>query len=508
MGLSLQQRFAAASLVAVLGAFLVLRAGGEMTGRSALVLAVLWVVLQGFFLAVAGRLRRFADEKERLALYDPVTELPNRVLFVDRVQQAILRARRDNSVVAIMLVDLDRFKEVNDTLGHHEGDQLLARVGARLRRLMRASDSTARLGGDEFAVCLSSINDADGAVIAAGRVHAALADPFELSGIPLAVGASIGVALFPEHGDDAETLIQRADVAMYLAKESASDCEIYAPERDRSSPERLALVAELRDAISADELVIYYQPKLELATGRVSGVEALVRWQHPQRGLVPPGDFIPIAERTGLHGPLTIWVLDEALRQVAHWSREGLRLTVAVNLSARTLHDPTLPEQVAGLLRRHEVGPDQLELEITESALISDFERARTLLLTLRTMGVRVALDDFGVGFGSLSYLRQVPVDVLKIDRSFVMTMEAQSQDAAIVRSTIALAHNLGLSAVAEGVESEAVLRELDDYGCDMAQGFHLSRPLPAAELEAWLVKSGVTNGGTNGFGLTLAAGA
>jgi EAL domain-containing protein (putative c-di-GMP-specific phosphodiesterase class I) len=199
-------------------------------------------------------------------------------------------------------------------------------------------------------------------------------------------------------------------------------------------------------------------------------------------------------------------MLDEALRQVAQWSREGLRLTVAVNLSARTLHDPTLPEQVAGLLRRHEVGADQLELETTESALISDFERARTLLLTLRTMGVRVALDDFGVGFGSLSYLRQVPVDVLKIDRSFVMTMEAQSQDAAIVRSTIALAHNLGLSAVAEGVESEAVLRELDDYGCDMAQGFHLSRPLPAAELEAWLVKSGVTNGGTNGFGLTLAA--
>jgi diguanylate cyclase (GGDEF)-like protein len=488
---SYQRRFALASAgtIALVGLAAV-AAGVRPAGVLIGALALLWLALQAIFGGAAARFRRVADEHERLSLHDPVTELPNRILFVDRVQQALRLAQRESTVVAVLLLDLDRFKEVNDTLGHHEGDLLLTKVAARLRSLMRASDSTARLGGDEFGICLSAVDGAKGALAAVRRIQEVLAEPFELGGIALAIEASMGVALYPEHGEDAETLIQRADIAMYLAKEATSECELYAHERDRSSPERLALIAELRDAIGAGELELHYQPKLRPDDGVVTGVEALVRWRHPLRGLIPPIDFIPIAERTGLYAPLTRWVLEEALRQAAIWSAIGVELTMAVNLSARSLLDPALPQAVADLLDCHGVDPTRLELEVTESVLVADPERARTLLGALREMGVKISLDDFGIGYCSLSYLKHLPVDTIKIDRSFVTTLDEDPADAAVVRSTITLAHNLGLTAVAEGVECEGVLRELASLGCDLAQGFHMSRPLPAAELEQWLAQA------------------
>jgi diguanylate cyclase len=507
--LSQQRRFALTSggTIALVG-LLTLLAGAGPAATVVGSLTLIWLLLQPLFASVARRFRRVADEHERLALHDPVTELPNRILFVDRVQQALLGARRESTVVALLLLDLDRFKEVNDTLGHHQGDLLLAKVAARLRGLLRTTDSCARLGGDEFALCLPGLSGADGALAAARRLREALAEPFELGGISLAVEASIGVALFPEHGGDAETLIQHADVAMYLAKEAGADCELYASERDRSSPERLALVAALRDAIESDQLVLHYQPKLRPADGTVIGVEALVRWRHPQRGLIPPADFIPIAERTGLYRPLTHWVLGQALRQAAAWRAQGRVLSVAVNLSARSLLDPELPQTVAALLREHDVEPARLELEITETTLMADADRAQELLAALRELGVRISLDDFGVGYSSLAYLKHLPVDAIKIDRSFVLAMDEDAADAAVVRSTIALAHNLGLTAVAEGVECEAALRQLAELGCDLAQGFHMSRPLPVEELGLGLAQAARPSAGSSSVtgGLSLAS--
>jgi diguanylate cyclase (GGDEF)-like protein len=384
-------------------------------------------------------------------------------------------------------MDLDRFKEVNDTLGHNSGDVLLQELAARLQGTLRESDTIARLSGDEFGILLPRVSGVPAVVDVAQRIRDVLKEPFVLQDLPLAVEASVGAALYPEDGEDVDTLIQRADVAMYLAKGANSDFELYDPRADEYDPNRLVLVGELHRAIAEKELLIYFQPKAELRTGDVKGAEALVRWRHPQRGLLPPDEFIPLAQHTGLVRPLTLYVLDEALRQCAIWRLDGLDLRVAVNVAMRNLLDMQFPDDVTDLLSQWGIAPDRLELEITESAIMADPFRVRNVLTRLSEMGVRLSIDDFGTGYSSLAYLKRLPVRELKIDKSFVMNMTEDENDAVIVRSTIDLGRNLGLEVVAEGVQSGEIWRELDRYGCDVAQGFYLSGPLPGEELTVWL---------------------
>jgi diguanylate cyclase (GGDEF)-like protein len=454
-------------------------------------LGLLYLALFRIVASASTRLRRQATENAYLALHDALTELPNRILFHDRAEQAILAAKREGARVALMILDLDRFKEVNDTLGHHNGDVLLKEIGARLRLALRESDSIARLGGDEFGVLLPTVAESDAAIAVAQKIRQTLRDPFTLDGVTLDLGASVGIAVFPEHGHHVETLLQRADVAMYLAKEDHSGSELYSADRDEYSPSRLALAAELRRAIDEGELVLHYQPKAEVRSGRVVGVEALVRWQHPERGLLPPDQFIPLAERTGLIRDLTLCVMETALRQARTWQASGDDLSVSVNLSARDLLDVALPERIAALLRKHELEGDRLELEITESVILADPMRARVVLARLSEMGIRLAIDDFGSGYSSLAYLKRLPVGEIKIDRSFVMNMEEDENDAVIVRSTIDLGRNLGLCVVAEGVESEQAWTDLARLECDFAQGYYLSRPMPGPAVSGWLRKRG-----------------
>jgi diguanylate cyclase (GGDEF)-like protein len=452
-----------------------------------LALAILYTVLFRIVAGASRTLRHQAEVNEHQALHDALTNLPNRTLFHDRVGQALASARREHLPVAVMIMDLDRFKEVNDTLGHASGDELLQQAGVRLRGALRESDTVARLGGDEFGVLLPRVVDSAAAVSVARKLRKALEEPFTIHGLALQIEASVGIALYPEHGDDVHSLLQRADVAMYVAKDQPGGCEIYAKERDDYSPDRLTMLTELRRAIDQGELILHYQPKADLRTSHVHGVEALVRWSHPVRGLVPPDEFIPLAQKTGVIVPLTFFVLNEALRQCRTWQLEGLDLCVGVNLSARNLLDVHLPDTVGELLTRWEVPPSLLELEITESTILADPIRAMHVLSRLSGMGVRLAIDDFGTGYSSLAYLKRLPVDELKIDKSFVQGMEEDENDAVIVRSTIDLGRNLGLRVVAEGVETAEAWRRLAALGCDIAQGYYLSRPVPAGELAAWL---------------------
>jgi diguanylate cyclase (GGDEF)-like protein len=423
---------------------------------------------------------RDAIAKQHQALHDALTGLPNRELFRDRIDQAVNASRRSGETAVVMIMDLDHFKEINDTLGHHMGDLLLQEVSRRLRRALRESDTVARLGGDEFGVLLPRVdNDGDAATVAQNLlVH--LREPFVLEGMRLEIDASIGIAMHPLHGEDNETLQQRADIAMYSAKQSGRGFAIFEPELDRHSPRRLALAGGMRQAINEGQIQLYYQPKAELRTGRIMGAEALARWDHPEFGIVGPSEFVPIAEQTGLITPLTSWVLDAAISQVRKWKDAGLELSVAVNLSARSFLDTQLAVELPRLLAKHDVEAELLELEITESMLMTDPARAEATLTRLSRIGLTLSVDDFGTGYSSLANLKRLPVDVIKIDKSFVMEMAVDASDAAIVRSTIDLAHNLGLRVVAEGVESEDAWRHLETLGCDFAQGYYLSRPLPA----------------------------
>jgi len=436
--------------------------------------------------------RRQAEETiHRLAYTDPVTGLPNRIRFREHVQQAVEEAKQSRDPLALLLMDLERFKDVNDTLGHNRGDSLLQQVGLRLRSALFAPDVVARLGGDEFGILLPRLAEADDVKQVIKKLHGFLEAPFIIDGIPIAVEASIGVATMPEHADDADMLLQRADVAMYLAKKTGSGHFIYAPERDPHSPRRLALLAELRQAIETEQLFLHYQPKIVLKTGGVIGVEALVRWQHPKNGVIPPDQFIGITEYTGLIKPLTRWVLTKALRQCAALRRNGSTIRLAVNLSVRSLHDPHLPGQVAELLQAAAVSPESLELEITESAIMVDPPRALETLTALNRMGAHLSIDDFGTGFSSLGYIQKLPVAEIKIDKSFVLNMAADENDATIVRSIIELGHNLGLKVVAEGVENQTVLERLTALGCDYAQGYYISRPVTMEQFTAWLNEPG-----------------
>jgi diguanylate cyclase (GGDEF)-like protein len=430
---------------------------------------------------------RQAVLSEHQALHDALTGLPNRVLFHDRVRQAIESARRHEGSTAVMVMDLDHFKEINDTLGHYHGDRLLQLVGERLSHLLRAEDTVARMGGDEFAVLLPSVGGQAFAMEVAHKVLEALGTSFEIDGLTLEVGASIGIACFPDHGEDGEQLLQRADIAMYVAKADHLGAQLYETAQDQHSVQRLALAGELRRAIENDELVLHYQPKIDVATGRVTGAEALCRWQHPSLGLIMPDEFVPMAEHTGLITPLTKQVLNIALQQVARWRAQGARMSVAVNLSARSFLDSQLLDDIPELLATWRVDPSLLELEITESMIVGDPERSRQVLEKLSSIGITLAIDDFGTGYSSLAYLKQLPVDEIKIDKSFVLQMGANQSDETIVRSIIDLAHNLDLRAVAEGVEDQGILNRLTELGCDVAQGYHISRPLAADNFEAWM---------------------
>jgi diguanylate cyclase (GGDEF)-like protein/PAS domain S-box-containing protein len=437
---------------------------------------------------------RQSELNEHQALHDPLTGLPNRILFGERIDQAIRHAQRNGSQLAVALMDLDRFKEVNDSLGHPAGDQLLVKVSERMRDAVRASDTVARLGGDEFGLLLPELHGPQDVVPVIKRIRQAFEHPIEVHGLPLAVEASIGIAIFPEHGDKAQTLIQRADVAMYDSKRENSSFTYYDEDSHEYDVNRLTLVAELRRAITQRELILHYQPKAALANGEVRSVEALLRWVHPERGLVYPDAFIPLAQETSLIGPLTLYVLEEALRQGRQWRENGLELAVSVNLSTRNLLDSDFPKQVRTLLERWNAGPQWLEMEVTESSMLANPTRAKAILTELSELGIRLSIDDFGTGYSSLSYLRQLPVDEIKIDRSFVMNMGREADDAVIVRSTVDLGRNLGLDVVAEGVETIDLWNRLRDLGCNIAQGYYLSRPLPSEQLEDWLSTRGTAS--------------
>jgi diguanylate cyclase (GGDEF)-like protein/PAS domain S-box-containing protein len=444
----------------------------------------------------AAILRDITERKTQLtaleyhATHDPLTSLPNRVLILDHLQRAIASAVLEKTSGALLLMDLDRFKDVNDTLGHDRGDLVLLEVRERLRRLLRQSDQIARLGGDEFAVLLPIASGED-AVRIARKILEALEPPLIVEGLPIAVAGSIGIVRFPEHGSDANSLLKRADVAMYTVKQGGGGSyAFYTTAGDPHSPVRLALMGELRRAIEEDQLILHYQPKVEVQSGRISAFEGLVRWNHPKHGLLPPDRFIGSAERAGLIRPLTLWVLNEALRQCQSWLKEGFQVGMGVNLSVRNLQDPKLPEMVARLLERWGVPPGLFDLEITESVLMSEPARAMEILWQLRKLGVRLSIDDFGTGYSSLSYLRRLPVDEIKIDKSFVTEMVEKKDNAVIVRSTVHLAHDLDLKVVAEGVENEAIWNQLVGLSCDLAQGYYISRPLPAPEMAFWLRES------------------
>ena len=426
-------------------------------------------------------------EKEHLALHDSLTNLPNRFNFSSMLTERISKSRR-TAQAAVLLIDLDHFKEINDTLGHQAGDELLRMIGPRIMEaLAETSGATARLGGDEFAVLLPDLVDEPEALVIAHRVASALDAPFRLEGFNIEIEASIGVAIYPTDGITDETLMKRADVAMYVAKSRRTVVERYDPHEDRNSTRRLEMVGELRTAISSGEIVLYYQPKLDLSTGTVTDVEALVRWIHPRLGLVSPAEFVPLAEHTGLIRPLTAHLLRTAACQASLWKQAGRPMTVAVNLSARSLHDGAILQEVSSVLADSNLPPSLLRLEITESSIMADPLRARRVLQQLDDMGIRLSIDDFGTGYSSLAYLQDLPVSEIKIDQSFVAHLVERAGDQVIVRSTIDLARNLGLTSVAEGVETAAALDWLTAAGCDHAQGFFIARPMTAAALDEWL---------------------
>jgi diguanylate cyclase (GGDEF)-like protein len=446
--------------------------------------------LAAFVRVLRGHQRKIVmqgEENRYLALHDPLTGLPNRTLLRERTDVAIGGSSPVRRAVALLLIDLDRFKEVNDTLGHHYGDLVLQAVAARLTAVTGPNDTVARLGGDEFALLLPEVDDVDSAVATAAVVRAAIEQSIEADGVWLDVEASVGVVLAGVHGNDVETLMQHADIAMYVAKEHGLGVCVYDADFDENSIERLRMLGELRRAIDARELVLHYQPMMALADNSLAGVEALVRWNHPLRGLVPPDSFIPLAERTGLIRPLTRYVIDEALAQCRRWRDSGLSITVSVNISARNLHDERFVTDTLELLDKWRMPASCLELELTESAIMVDPDRARATLARLAGLGFALAIDDFGAGYTSLGHLEDLQVHKLKIDRSFVGRMTTNATSALIVRSLVDLGQQLGLGIVAEGVEDEQTWVLLAAMGCDVAQGYLMTRPLPAAELLDWL---------------------
>jgi diguanylate cyclase (GGDEF)-like protein len=474
------------SSVATVAGLGVLVAGTQTRlSRLAVVLAAVTLLAAAARSQLAFRLlARMADLRRRDATTDELTGLPNRRALYAEGRAHLVDAQRRRQ--ALLMLDLDKFKEVNDSLGHHAGDLLLVQVGARLSEHVRAGDLLARLGGDEFAVLLEDAGH-DEAVDVAAKLRAALAEPFALQDIALHTSVSVGIALFPDHGLDLSLLLRKADIAMYKAKTSGNGHHVYRSVDDADDTTRLQTVQELRTALTSNQLVVHYQPKVDLDTAEVHSVEALVRWNHPTRGLLYPDAFLNLVEESGLMPTLTRVVLALALDQASAWHAQGQPLTVSVNLSASSLVDADLPKQIASMLASRDLQPGALQLEIPEEFLMVDRDRARAILIRLRNSGVQISVDDFGTGYSSLAYLRDLPIDELKLDRSFILPMTDDARTAALVASTIALAHSLGLRMVAEAVETNIAYIELKRLGCDQAQGYFMSRPVPAAELDDWL---------------------
>ena len=423
------------------------------------------------------------------AYHDALTSLPNRSLFQDQLAQTLAIAARHGHGAAVLFLDLDRFKQVNDTLGHAAGDRLLQGVARRLAGCLHIGDTLARMGGDEFTVILPNITHPEDALKVARKLLATLEVPLMVDGHDLFVSGSIGASIFPEDGQDAETLLRHADAAMYRSKAQGTGCQLYAMEMDAAALERMTLESQLRQAVTRQEFTLYYQPQFEMSTGRIVGVEALIRWRHPTLGLVPPIRFIPLAEETGLILPLGKWILEEATRRAAAWRQAGHDLRIAVNLSARQFEQPDLANSVSLVLQESRLPADALELEMTESVLMTRGESVQRTLHSLKALGVRIAVDDFGTGYSSLAYLRHFPVDVLKIDRAFVRGLGCEEVDTAIVRAVVDLAHAVDLTVVAEGVETEEQRWILKRLGCDLTQGYLFSQPLPEEELLSSLSK-------------------
>lgn len=456
-----------------------------MAGLGATAL-LLGMSIAGFVIRrVSHQARQLADQ----AMFDPLTGLANRCLLHDRLEHEIEISKREHQSFGVVLMDLDRFKEVNDTLGHNVGDELLREVGRRLKETVRAEDTVARLGGDEYVVLIHNL-EPKGAPFIANKVLSALDKPFHWQNQSIDIGASLGLSFYPAQCTDASGLLRCADIAMYVAKRAGKGYALYSPDQERTNRGDLSLKSELREAILTDQLCLHYQPQIDHRSQRIVGLEALVRWNHPQRGFLAPDTFIPLAEDAGLIGPLTRWVLKTALAQQVALHRQGHLLNMAVNLSARNLHDMGLPASVRRLLAESGVNPKYLTLEITESAVMSNPSDGLAILTELDKMGVTLAIDDFGTGYSSLAYLKRLPVDELKIDKSFVTDMEEDENDAVIVRSTIDLAHNLGLKVTAEGVETQGAWDILEILGCDCSQGYFMGRPMPVEKLAAWLRES------------------
>ena len=432
-----------------------------------------------------GRWQREAEVRHR-ALYDALTGLPNRYLIEDRLKRAMAESRRRGSDAAVLIVDIDRFKDVNDMLGHDVGDQVLQEVARRLGGALRAADTVGRLGGDEFVVVLPDISGAEDADQVAAKLQSALRASFEINGIGLAVSASVGISLFPHHGTDLATLLRSADAAMYRVKPTGGAAAVFEPHSDQVRASYVSRAAELRRAIDNGELMLDYQPQIDLRSPVTVGAEALVRWRHPTRGILPPDEFIGLAEQAGLMKLLTRWVIETALAETAAWRAAGATLTLAVNLSASMLRDPELVAIVVGAAGRWNLTKGQLELEVTESALLADPVAAIRVMDELDDAGISFALDDFGTGYSSLSQLKRVPARTLKIDRSFLHNLTTDPRDASIVQAVVHLGHDLGIAVVAEGVEDERTLQRVAELGCDQAQGFFLARPMPSGELASW----------------------
>jgi len=436
-----------------------------------------------------SEVKQLALKERKRARHDQLTNLPNRTVLYERIKQAIKISDQSTKPTAILLMDLDRFKEINDTLGHHYGDALLKLVAPRLLNAVRKTDTVCRLGGDEFAVVLPGAGIAQASNISL-TIATQMEQSFLINGHSLNVGISIGISLYPEHGNNSETLMKCADIAMYIAKRANIYYEVYDQAKDKHTVNRLALTGEILSAIQNNQFILHYQPIINIKNRQVRGVEALIRWQHPEHGIIYPHDFIELAEQSGLIKPLTHWVLESAIQQAAQWQIEGLDFSVSVNLSTKNLQDAHLSEQIYQTLKKWKVSPNKLRLEITESSMMQNPTHAFEVILKLHALGIHLSIDDFGTGYSSLSYLKQIPTSELKIDKSFVMDMLHDENDAIIVRSTIDLAHNMGRTVLAEGVENKDILDLLEILRCDHAQGIYICKPLPADELPHWLKQS------------------
>jgi diguanylate cyclase (GGDEF)-like protein len=465
-----------------------------LTQRLGVTGFILFGLVLGIFQYLIGELltsKLRSDKLQRIATTDELTGLGNREQFHAMIGKRIAAARETQGSLAVLLMDLDRFKEINDTLGHHYGDVLLKDLGPRLTAAIGEGGFVARLGGDEFGILLAEDTD-DTAVldVVMARLFKSISQPFVIDELSLEVGASVGVARFPQDGEDSHALLRCADIAMYAAKETQTEFKLYTADQNQHSKRRLGVLSGIRHALVQDEIVVHYQPIIDLDDGRVRGAEGLVRWQHPEHGLIPPGAFVQTVEQTGLIGPLTRHVLERSIAECAAWRQDGREMSVAVNLSVRNLLDHDLPKQIERLLHTYGLPPQALQLEITESMIMSDPERALSTVGRLSGLGARLSVDDFGTGYSSLANLRKMPIDELKIDRSFVSPMMRNESDLIIVRSTINLGHDLGLNVIAEGVEDSPTLAHLAVLGCDLAQGYHVSRPMPADAFNDWLTET------------------